>query len=83
MSPPQQEDTMMGPTFYVRHPDDSYTEAAPQPERPVTCGCPAGCHPLEHAMDWVLRRQDAPIPPMSMTETLKALRDALDDWRNR
>lgn len=40
------------------------------------CSCP---NQLYHDIDYIIRRQEAPIPPMPMSSVLKALRAALDD----
>lgn len=40
------------------------------------CSCPSQ---LYHDIDYIIRRQEAPIPPMPMSSVLKALRAALED----
>jgi hypothetical protein len=40
------------------------------------CSCPSK---LAHEIDGLIRRQEAPIPPMSMPDLLRAMRAAVEE----
>lgn len=54
------------------------------PDLRTTCGHDCSCPSrLYHDMDSLIRRQEAPIPPMSMHALLSEMREALDEELER